>query len=302
MARRRVPLICIVTFGAIVLTAPAAASRRTDGLFVVAGPVRLEVPIAEVTSWRATSSSAEARVRFWLRSRARVRARNVDVTLVFWRRAVLRVLAAARTGAPSVTLDRVVQAVQIRARPVRQSHRNNCETAALSIALGASLNQDMLQRQLPSALPIRKQERGSTLIWGDPQLGFVGDVDRGGYGVYDRPLLALARRFDPAAINLTGSPFAVVLAALREGRPVVAWVTLGTSRPTTWRTPTGRFVLADAAEHAITLVGVSRGVVSYLDPWDGMRKRATIDELAARYLPLGRHAIALAPRTAQARS
>jgi uncharacterized protein YvpB len=199
-------------------------------------------------------------------------------------------------------MPQAVSTVTLVAPLVRQRYRNDCEATALAIALRDATGQDRLQRALPLAVPTDARTTSRGLLWGDPELGFVGDVESGGYGVYDRPLLAVARQRDGGAENLTGRPLATMLAALRDGHPIVAWVTLtlGASRPFSWRTRSGGVVHADKAEHAITLTGWSRHLIAYVDPWDGRLKTLAVADLAARWLPLGRRALALSARRAGA--
>jgi uncharacterized protein YvpB len=148
------------------------------------------------------------------------------------------------------------------------------------------------QRALQAALPIAAPASRAGDVWGDPELGFVGDVRGGGYGVYERPLLRLARRYDRGASNLTGRSLSQLLAALRDARPIVAWVALGKSAKTTWVTPTGRTVVADFAEHTILLSGIQGQKITYNDPWDGRRKTMTVTEFAPLWTRLGTRAIA----------
>jgi uncharacterized protein YvpB len=197
-------------------------------------------------------------------------------------------------------MPQAVSRVALVAPAVRQRYRNDCEATALSIALRDAAGQERLQRALPLAAPRQARTTSRGLVWGDPELGFVGDVEGGGYGVYDRPLLAVARQRDRGAENLTGRPLATMLAALRDGHPIVAWVTLGVSRPFAWHAPSGAVVHADRAEHAITLTGWSRSLIEYVDPWDGRVKTLAVADLAARWLPLGRRALALSARRARA--
>ena len=273
-----------------------AEAAPSGSLVIAAGPVTLTVSRVEQTVWRDAGGSALALANTWLRARSHRRGEGVAVRLNWTRASTLKVLGAAQRGAREMALPAAVARVTLAAPTFRQLHRNGCEATALSIALRGGVGRDALQRALPRAAPLVARKTPAGLVWGDPQLGFVGGADAAGYGVYDRPLLALARRTDPLARNLTGRPLASMLAALRDGHAVVAWVTLGPSEPFTWRTPQGRLVHADHAEHAIALTGWTRNLIAYNDPWDGKRKQMAVADLAARWLPLGRRAISLAAR------
>ena len=281
--------------------AGAGAETAVVGpLRITAGSIVLEVPTPERVVWANAGSGRAVRIaEVWLRARSRARGAGITARLV-WPLALVRtVVAAAATGRTAISLPHAVLSVRLVAPLVRQRFRNDCEVTALSVALRASVSQERLQRELPVAVPLYPRNTSGGVVWGDPEIGFVGNVTGGGYGVYDRPLLSVALRRDPGAENLTGRPFATMLAALRDGRPIVAWVTLGRSRPFSWRAPSGAKVQADRAEHAVTLMTWSPRVIGYVDPLDGKQKMIATTDLAARWIALGRRAIALSPRPAR---
>ena len=81
----------------------------------------------------------------------------------------------------------------------RQEHALSCEIAALKMALnfhGVLVSESELLAMLPFDA---KERRGKNNIWGDPSLGFVGDIDsaipNGGYGVYENPMADMAKKF-----------------------------------------------------------------------------------------------------------
>ena len=70
----------------------------------------------------------------------------------------------------------------------RQEHSLSCEIAALKMALdyyGLKISESDLIKELVFNT---KDSRSKNNIWGDPDLGFVGNIDgkipNGGYGVY----------------------------------------------------------------------------------------------------------------------
>lgn len=300
MRRSAVSLLAVLA----VLTA-AAPSQASDAgaagvLRIEAGPVRLDVPAAERAAWARAPGQARRRAAAWLRARSTARGAGIGARLAWDASLVRRVVAAAASGSRSIAMPQAVARVTLVAPAVRQRYRNDCEAAALAIALRDASGQEGLQRALPRAEPREARNTSRGLVWGDPEIGFVGDVEGGGYGVYDLPLLAVARQRDSGAENLTGRPLATMLAALRDGHPIVAWVTLGISRPFAWHTQSGGVVHANRAEHAIALTGWSRSLIEYVDPWDGRSKTLAVADLAARWLPLGRRAVALSARPAHA--
>jgi uncharacterized protein YvpB len=230
--------------------------------------------------------------RWVLRRATIVRGHGWRTHLRWTPSAVATVLRAVRSPATEVHPPVTVRSMRLILPAVHQVYRDGCEAAALSMMLHGRVGQRRLQAMLPIARPLEQEIQNGSVTWGDPELGFVGNVAGGGYGVYDRPLLALARRFDSGTTDLTGAPLESILDALRHGRPIVAWIALGASDPVTWRAPSGRLVRANWAEHAITLTGYGGGVISYNNPWDGRRERFTLAQFVAVWRDLGDRAIA----------
>ncbi len=140
----------------------------------------------------------------------------------------------------------------------RQEHSLSCEVAALKMVLGyygERVSEDDLIALLPVDDPGPRQAGN---VWGDPDLGFVGDIDgripNGGYGVYEAPIVELAGRYRSAAA-ITGVTLQDLLAEVDAGRPVIVWGTLGDGRDISWTTPQGKRVAAIAGEHTRVVIG-----------------------------------------------
>ena len=258
-------------------------------LSVRASGLSLTLPAATRVRWTSLASGTLLRsAGRWLATHSEISTNRLSLTLA-WSQAAARALsAAAGSSANIVRLTPRFKSLALHLPRVRQVYRNDCEAAALAMMLSGRVGQRTLQAALPIASPVGRT--GS--VWGDPQLGFVGDVRGGGYGVYERPLLRLARRYDPGASNLTGRPFKQLIAALRTARPIVAWVALGASTRVTWITPNNRTVIADFAEHTILLTGIDGTRLTYNDPWDGRRKTMAVAEFRSLWRRLGDRAIA----------
>ena len=251
------------------------------------------MPAAKRTAIGTAPRSRRKLLERWVQRHATVVHGRGWSTHLRWGGAdVAAVLRAVRSPVTEVRVPVSVQSTRLTLPAVHQVYRDGCEAAALSMMLRVRVGQRRLQAMLPIAQPLRQDVENGAATWGDPELGFVGNVGGGGYGVYDRPLLALARRFDSGTTNLTGAPLESILDALRHGRPIVAWIALGASDPVTWRAPSGRVVRANWAEHAITLTGYGDGVITYNNPWDGGRERFTLAQFAAVWRDLGDRAIA----------
>jgi len=141
----------------------------------------------------------------------------------------------------------------------RQQHTLSCEVASLLMALnyrGVEVTENELIQQLPISDP---EPRQSNNIWGDPDLGFVGNIDgtmpNTGYGVYQQPIHDLAAKYRPAKIIDNGT-LSDLIAELTNGNPIVVWgVVVGRSRDISWKTPEGKIITAQLDEHARTLIG-----------------------------------------------
>jgi uncharacterized protein YvpB len=140
-----------------------------------------------------------------------------------------------------------------------QERTLSCEVAALKMALnyrGIEVTENELIEQLPIADP---GPRRAGNIWGDPNVGFVGNIDGTmpniGYGVYEQPIYDLASKYRNAKI-ITDATLKDLIAELTDGNPIVVWgVKLGTNKDISWKTPEGKQIDAYLDEHARTLIG-----------------------------------------------
>lgn len=279
--------------GAARVPLDSASTHRPGPLTVRGGGMSLLVSVGDRRAWaRGDVASTTRRARSYLDHHTAWSGARWRIRLAWSRPAAALVAAAGRRDDTSVTVPAAVEAVQLKLPTIRQVYRNDCEATALSMLLGGRVGQVHLQHLLPIAHPYVPQTGPDETVWGDPELGFVGNVRGGGYGVYDRPLLALARRYDPGATNLTGTSVARIVAALRSGRPVVAWIQFGPSLLRSWTTPAGRAVNANYAEHTVTLTGWKPGEITYNNPWTGTREAFTIAGFAQLWHTLGDRAVA----------
>lgn len=139
-----------------------------------------------------------------------------------------------------------------------QEHALSCEAAALLMALnyrGANITESQLIKDLPVSDP---GPRRANNIWGDPNLGFVGNIDgqvpNGGYGVYEQPIYNLAAKYRSAKI-ITNTTLDGLITELVNGNPIVVWGVVGNGRDISWKTIDGKVIPAKLDEHARTLIG-----------------------------------------------
>lgn len=199
----------------------------------------------------------------------------------------------------TTALDAHAVASEIAAPAVAQRLRNNCESAALQVLLatvGVDADQLRLQNELPRSGSVDPRGAGDQRVWGDPEQGFVGRPDgggvAGGFGVYQRPVRAVAARHGVALKDLSGSTPAVIYRQLLAGHAVMVWVGLGDGPFTQWRSPQGRLVEVNLNEHAVVLTGVRAGRISVVNVLQGTRERWTRGEFELMWARLGRRALA----------
>jgi uncharacterized protein YvpB len=141
----------------------------------------------------------------------------------------------------------------------RQEHALSCEVASLLMALdykGIKVTESELIQQLPVSDP---EPRHQNNIWGDPNLGFVGNIDgtmpNTGYGVYEQPIYDLASKYRSAKIIANGT-LADLITELTNNNPIVVWgKVVGRTKDISWTTPEGKIINAQLDEHARTLIG-----------------------------------------------
>ena len=207
---------------------------------------------------------------------------------------------AVTRGGGNVTVSERPVAASIAVPMIGQVLQDDCEAAALSMVLGYSghpVSQLTLQKQVAHSPPLDPTVAADgSEVWGDPSEGFVGRGDgggpAGGFGVYQKPIRALARRHGLAMRELTGSPPAAIYAALLAGHPVLAWVALSEGPYASWVSPAGKPVQINYGEHAVVLTGVEGEDVHVNDPLSGERLVWTKPQFEQMWAGLGHRALA----------
>jgi uncharacterized protein YvpB len=216
------------------------------------------------------------------------------------RRLAREVDRAVRGGGGAVEVPQRPISSAIRVPLVQQELRDNCEATALSMILayrGRHVDQLTLQAQVAHAQPLDPTTSADgSEVWGDPSLGFVGRANGGGpgggYGVYQGPIAALARRHGVDLRNLTGKSPTAIYSALLSGHPVMAWVALAAGPYASWETPAGRTVHINYGEHAVVLTGLEQGYVLVNDPLSGAHLTWTEAQFEEMWAGLGHRALA----------
>lgn len=211
--------------------------------------------------------------------------------------------ARARRGDPLRTRTIVVPgrplAASIAAPVVKQQLRNDCEAAALEVLLASvdvRVDQLQLLAELPRSGPLDPQTVNGQQVWGDPDQGFVGRPDggglAGGFGVYQRPVAAVARRHGIELRDLTETSPKAIYQRLLAGHAVLVWVGLGDGPYGTWQTPAGKPIRVNFNEHTVVLNGIDeQRVLDVVDPLSGARSRWSAQRFEAMWELLGRRAL-----------
>lgn len=181
---------------------------------------------------------------------------------------------------------------------IAQKLHNDCEATALQILLateGIDVGQLQLQSEFPRNGPLDPRNSAGGLVWGDPELGFVGRPDgggtAGGYGIYPRPVAATAGRHGATLIDISGSAVRRLYARVRARHAVMAWIALSNGSYGVWRSPAGRIVRVNFGEHTVVVTRVDAAGVHLVNPLQGTREVWTRALFEQRWGALGRRAL-----------
>lgn len=185
---------------------------------------------------------------------------------------------------------------------------NGCEVTSLSMllsAVGRPVDKlELAARQPRDSTPVTYRAGSSSrdldqvVIWGNPDIGFVGDPAGSGYGIYHAPLTRLLNQYLPGrAADLTGQSIDALQIQLAHGLPTVAWVTT-TLQPVndwvSWQSPSGP-VRATRYEHAVLVVGYDATNIYINNPLTGEASlQVPRDKFLAVWQQLGNQAVSVA--------
>lgn len=124
---------------------------------------------------------------------------------------------------------------------IRQDYPLSCESASLQMALkyyNIEVSQDKLLEQIGTSDPKEIVEKDGKIYWGDPNLGFVGDVKGWfygnkngqtslkygtGWGVFNGPVLKVAKSYRPNSYLVDNGKIEQVNSAIEKNNPVLFW-------------------------------------------------------------------------------
>jgi uncharacterized protein YvpB len=156
---------------------------------------------------------------------------------------------------------------------------------------------ELMQEMKRDTTPLVLNKDGSIQYWGNPNLGFVGDVTGQtgrGFGIYHSALFELLKTYIPTGIDLTRESFDKVERQILDGIPAVVWTTIDYRVPqewVIWDTPIGP-IRTTFMEHAVLLVGVDEEFVYVNDPLRSKAKqKIPKDQFVATWEAMGRQAL-----------
>jgi uncharacterized protein YvpB len=157
--------------------------------------------------------------------------------------------------------------------------RYGCEVTSLAMVLnyaGVKVTKMDLFKDIEKDSDPLVRKNGNIIKWGDPSIGFVGDMTgkKAGYAVFDRPMEDLVNKYLPErAVNLTNSSFHDLEKHVENGYPIVVWTTGDYRLPDRWESweHNGRTIKTPLDLHAVVLVGFSKEHVYLNDPLSGKK-------------------------------
>lgn len=157
-------------------------------------------------------------------------------------------------------------------------YHNGCEATSLTMMLNyAGIRVDkttVVSKMKKDTAPIKRDSTGKIVEWGNPQIGFVGDITgkSPGYSIDPVALAPVINYYLPGkTLDLTGCSYETLESIILSGRPVVVWITVYFNNPTfphNW-TSNGKAVKADFSQHAVLLTGMDEKSLYYNDPLSG---------------------------------
>lgn len=158
---------------------------------------------------------------------------------------------------------------------------NGCEVTSLAMLLNyKGIWVDKLQladNMIKDDTAVVQDDYGNILIWGNPSVGFVGDVTGNsiGYAINPEPLIPLVNQYySGGAVNLTGCNIEALKTSIDNDNPVIVWINENFVMPieyTSWKDSYGNDILANFDTHAVLLTGYDEGNFYYNDPLSGYK-------------------------------
>ncbi|MEG0775038.1 C39 family peptidase [Clostridium sp.] len=179
---------------------------------------------------------------------------------------------------------------------------NGCEVTCLTMLLnylGFDIDKMTLaQEVLKDNTPLKRTTKGKIISWGNPKMGFVGDITGKkaiGYSIYPEALKVLLDDYvDGEGIALIGEDYFSIEHHLALQKPVLVWVTSDFKAPrryAVWER-NGELVEAYFSQHCVLVTGFSADFVYYNDPLNpGKNKKVPKSTFISAYNAMGKMAL-----------
>ncbi|MEG1256163.1 C39 family peptidase [Clostridium sp.] len=166
-------------------------------------------------------------------------------------------------------------------------YKNGCEATSLTMMLnyaGIKVDKHSVIKEIKiDPTPIKYNSSGKIVQWGNPKLGFVGDItgNKAGYSIDPVALEPVINQYLPGkALDLTGCDYSKLESTLLSGRPIIVWITSNFKDPNisqTWTSGT-ETINSYYSQHAVLITGIDEKNIHYNDPLTGI-KDAIIDKV-----------------------
>jgi uncharacterized protein YvpB len=183
--------------------------------------------------------------------------------------------------------------VKLEIELIKQDYPLSSALASLEMALmfyEIEISQDEILNKIGYSSPLRMQQIGDEIIWGDPNEGFVGDVNgwftgnrekqndlklATGWGVGSRPIAQLAKEYLPNSKEINEGGISQLKKALADQNPIIFWHRRADSNKETLKIKTNNGKEIDFFQnHVNLLIGYheeekGQTIYYFLDPYYG---------------------------------
>lgn len=171
-----------------------------------------------------------------------------------------------------------------------------CEVTSAAMLLsfyGINISKEVLAEEVSKAgLP--RFNRGR-LEGENPYEYFIGNPwDNKAFGAFNEPIFNLVNNYVKAE-NITGCDFQQVIEKVKDGQPVMVWITrelIDVEYSTSWYIGNELFWWPKG-EHTVVVVGIDENTIIVNDPYEGQEKRFELERFKYIWEMMGRQAITL---------